>query len=601
MRRAVASAAAGMTGDVLQAVPAASAVKVDGRRSYARMRAGETVTAPPRHVTIRRLEIRGFDETAQRATIAVECSKGTYVRQIAADLGEATGAGAYCLELRRTAVGEFDVSAAGLAGRCLGRPDGPVVPGAAGRPPAPSSPRARLRGGRGGAPRTRPRAARRDRPGAPRDGRGAPRHRRAARRPPATGGGARHDRPPEPARRRADPAGGRDRKLRRRAPGPPEGHRIGGGGRGGGRPALGGRDVPSASARGAPPGARTARAVVARAQGGARGGVRPRRAGRHPVRRSVLADLGRRLRRPRAARRARRPARERGGELPLRPRRPRHHRDAHRRGRAPGVRRRGRPAPSGRRRPRVVIAHPRAPGRRRRGGGGGAARDVRHGSRAPSFAATDGAATSDSRPPTSRRFPRRRCRRPGSTPGAHTCPDPTTPPRSASDTTRRSPTAAMPSGSRPTSSISTATSTARRSGSSSPTACGTSSGSRAWRPSWSSSIATSSARASSRAESASAQRTTADPPKGRCAWKNRGIASVRRRTPPAMDAHTATQNTAFVPASFELLPMLTVEENVVFPLRLTGTRPIRGGSRPSCGRSRWTAAGRLGPADLSRG
>ena len=38
-----------------------------------------------------------------------------------------------------------------------------------------------------------------------------------------------------------------------------------------------------------------------------------------------------------------------------------------------------------------------------------------------------------------------------------------------------------------------------------------------------------------------------------------------------MDAHTATQNTAFVPASFELLPMLTVEENVVFPLRLTGT------------------------------
>ena len=38
-----------------------------------------------------------------------------------------------------------------------------------------------------------------------------------------------------------------------------------------------------------------------------------------------------------------------------------------------------------------------------------------------------------------------------------------------------------------------------------------------------------------------------------------------------MDAHTATQNTAFVAASFELLPMLTVEENVVFPLRLTGT------------------------------
>ena len=93
----------GMTGDVIQAVPAASAVKVDGRRSYARMRAGEAVAAPPRPVTDRRLEIGGFDEATQRATIAVECSKGTYVRQIAADLGEATGAGAYCLELRRTA------------------------------------------------------------------------------------------------------------------------------------------------------------------------------------------------------------------------------------------------------------------------------------------------------------------------------------------------------------------------------------------------------------------------------------------------------------------------------------------------------------------
>src|SRR6476646_4990196 len=121
----LASAAAGMTGDVLQAVPAASAVKVDGRRSYARLRAGETVTAPPRHVTIRRLEIRDFDETAQRATIAVECSKGTYVRQIAADLGEATGAGAYCLELRRTAVGDFDVSAAASPADVSGDPTGP--------------------------------------------------------------------------------------------------------------------------------------------------------------------------------------------------------------------------------------------------------------------------------------------------------------------------------------------------------------------------------------------------------------------------------------------------------------------------------------------
>lgn len=130
---AVAAAAVGMTGDVIQAVPAASAVKIDGRRSYARMRAGEVVAAPPRPVRIDRLEIGGFDEATQRATIAVECSKGTYVRQIAADLGEATGAGAYCLELRRTGVGEFDVSAAGSPAQVSAEPTGPwlLAPGAA--------------------------------------------------------------------------------------------------------------------------------------------------------------------------------------------------------------------------------------------------------------------------------------------------------------------------------------------------------------------------------------------------------------------------------------------------------------------------------------
>ena len=130
---AVAAAAAGLIGEVLQAVPAASAVKIDGRRSYARMRAGEAVAAPPRPVRIDRLEIEGFDEATQRATIAVECSKGTYVRQIAADLGEATGAGAYCLELRRTGVGAFDVSAAGSPPDVSADPTGRwfLAPGAA--------------------------------------------------------------------------------------------------------------------------------------------------------------------------------------------------------------------------------------------------------------------------------------------------------------------------------------------------------------------------------------------------------------------------------------------------------------------------------------
>jgi len=106
---AVAEAARALTGRVLQRVPAASAVHVDGRRAYAMMRRGEEVDVPPREVHITELSLRGFDRGAQRGTFDVACSKGTYVRQIAADLGEATGAGAYCLELRRLSVGPFTV------------------------------------------------------------------------------------------------------------------------------------------------------------------------------------------------------------------------------------------------------------------------------------------------------------------------------------------------------------------------------------------------------------------------------------------------------------------------------------------------------------
>jgi tRNA pseudouridine55 synthase len=110
---AVAAAASGLVGEIVQAVPAASAVKVDGERAYARMRRGEAVAPPPRRVTIHGLTVREFDAETQRAAIAVHCSKGTYIRQVAADLGTATGAGAYCLELRRTHIGGFDVADAG--------------------------------------------------------------------------------------------------------------------------------------------------------------------------------------------------------------------------------------------------------------------------------------------------------------------------------------------------------------------------------------------------------------------------------------------------------------------------------------------------------
>jgi len=137
---AVRAAANSLTGEITQAVPAASAVKVAGRRSYARMRAGEAVAPPPRTVAVHELDVVAFDADAQRATIADRCSKGTYVRQIAADLGAATGAGAYCLELRRTAVGEFEVAAAGSPAAVSGRPTGPWF-----RPPVDALPHLPMR------------------------------------------------------------------------------------------------------------------------------------------------------------------------------------------------------------------------------------------------------------------------------------------------------------------------------------------------------------------------------------------------------------------------------------------------------------------------
>jgi tRNA pseudouridine55 synthase len=96
-----------LSGEISQTVPAYSAVKVEGVRLYRRARAGEDVDRPVRTVQIERLELVRFDEAAQEAELALECSSGTYVRQLAADLGELVGAGAYCTTLERTRVGPF--------------------------------------------------------------------------------------------------------------------------------------------------------------------------------------------------------------------------------------------------------------------------------------------------------------------------------------------------------------------------------------------------------------------------------------------------------------------------------------------------------------
>ncbi len=93
------------TGQIRQRPPIYSAVKVGGERAYKRARRGEVFELPERTVTIHRFEELWRD--GARAAYLIECSSGTYVRSLIADLGDA-----YCQELRRTAIGPFEVSEA---------------------------------------------------------------------------------------------------------------------------------------------------------------------------------------------------------------------------------------------------------------------------------------------------------------------------------------------------------------------------------------------------------------------------------------------------------------------------------------------------------
>ena len=102
---AVAAGIAALTGPILQVPSAVSAIKIDGRRAYARVRAGERVELPARPVTV-----SAFTLLARRGAdldVAVACSSGTYVRALARDLGAGLGVGGHLTALRRTRVGPF--------------------------------------------------------------------------------------------------------------------------------------------------------------------------------------------------------------------------------------------------------------------------------------------------------------------------------------------------------------------------------------------------------------------------------------------------------------------------------------------------------------
>jgi tRNA pseudouridine55 synthase len=105
---------AALTGEVSQVPSAVSAVKIDGKRAYARVRAGERVEIPARPVTVYRFDLLGLRREPAWIDIdvLVECSSGTYVRALARDLGAGLGIGGHLTVLRRTMVGPFGLKMA---------------------------------------------------------------------------------------------------------------------------------------------------------------------------------------------------------------------------------------------------------------------------------------------------------------------------------------------------------------------------------------------------------------------------------------------------------------------------------------------------------
>jgi len=98
------------SGSILQTPPLYSALKHAGKPLYAYARAGIQIEREPRRVTIHALNLQWFE--GERLALSVTCSKGTYIRSIAHDLGEMLGCGAHLAALRRTAVGRFGLDCA---------------------------------------------------------------------------------------------------------------------------------------------------------------------------------------------------------------------------------------------------------------------------------------------------------------------------------------------------------------------------------------------------------------------------------------------------------------------------------------------------------
>lgn len=96
-------------GEITQLPPIYSAIKVKGKKLYEYARKGEAVEIQPRQVTIEKLELKNFNEEKQTAELLIACSKGTYIRSIAHDLGQSLNCGGHLIKLIRTKAGSFTV------------------------------------------------------------------------------------------------------------------------------------------------------------------------------------------------------------------------------------------------------------------------------------------------------------------------------------------------------------------------------------------------------------------------------------------------------------------------------------------------------------
>jgi tRNA pseudouridine55 synthase len=106
---AIAAGIGALTGEIMQVPAAVSAIKIDGVRSYARVRSGDEVKLAARPITVFAFELRGTrrEPGLIDLDVRVVCSSGTYIRALARDLGEALGVGGHLTALRRTRVGPY--------------------------------------------------------------------------------------------------------------------------------------------------------------------------------------------------------------------------------------------------------------------------------------------------------------------------------------------------------------------------------------------------------------------------------------------------------------------------------------------------------------